>query len=358
MRYGLAGGGTGGHTYPAVAVAERLRERPDAELIYYGTPDGPERTVAEAEGFAFRPVRASPIRSRSPVRIARGLLNLTRGAREARRYLARDAPGAVFATGGYAAAPVGRAAKREGIPLLLFLPDVRPGWAIRSMHGQAQAVACSVPDSLSYLPADRSVVTGYPTRRQFRTASREAGARSFGLDPGRMTLLVTGGSLGAHHINLVIARSLRTLLEQAQIIHIAGRTEETWLVRERERLPGWLRDRYALRAYTEEMALAMAAADLAVTRAGASTLGELPAAGLPAIVIPGEFSDQHENASYLERHGAALTLSGDDVEHLPAEILRLIDNDAARERMALAMRELDRPDAAEQLAQMLEGLAA
>ena len=173
-----------------------------------------------------------------------------------------------------------------------------------------------------------------------------------------MTLLVTGGSLGARHINLVIARSLPALLERAQLIHIAGRAEEPSLARERERLPGWLRDRYALHAYTDEMALAMAAADLAVTRAGASTLGELPAAGLPAIVIPGEFSDQRDNASYLERHGAAITLSGDEVEHLPGEILRLLENDAVRERMALAMRELDRPDAAEQLARMLEGLAA
>ena len=358
MKYGLAGGGTGGHTYPAVAVAERLRERPDVELVYYGTPHGPERAVAAAEGFEFRTVHASPLRSRSPVRVARGLINLARGSREARRWLARDAPGAVFATGGYAAAPIGRAAHREGIPLLLFLPDVRPGWAIRSMRGRAQAVACSVPDSLSYLPADRSVVTGYPTRQQFRTASREAGARSFGLDPARMTLLVTGGSLGARHINLVIARSLPALLERAQLIHIAGRAEEPSLARERERLPGWLRERYALHAYTDEMAMAMAAADLAVTRAGASTLGELPAAGLPAIVIPGEFSDQRDNASYLERHGAAITLSGDEVEHLPGEILRLLENDAVRERMALAMRELDRPDAAEQLARMLEGLAA
>ncbi len=358
MRYGLAGGGTGGHAYPAVAVAEQLRERPDVELIYYGTPDGPERAVAAAEGFAFRPVHASPLRSRSPVRVARGVLNLVRGSREARRWLAQDAPGAVFATGGYAAAPVGRAARREGIPLLLFLPDVRPGWAIRSMRGQAQAVACSVPDSLPYLPADRSVVTGYPTRRQFRTAEREPGARAFGLDPGRTTLLVTGGSLGAHHINLVIAGSLRALLERMQIIHVAGRSEEPWLARERERLPGWLQERYALRAYTDQMALAMAAADLAVTRAGASTLGELPAAGLPAIVIPGEFSDQLDNARYLETRGAALTLAGDDVEQLPNEILRLAGNDAARERMALAMRELDRPDAAERLAQLLEGLAA
>src|SRR5690606_32855766 len=101
------------------------------------------------------------------------------------------------------------------------------------------------------------------------------------------TLLIAGGSLGAHQINRVIADSLRTLLERTQIIHIAGRDEEFWLTRERDRLPAWQQDRYHLHAYTEEMAYAMVAADLAVTRAGASTLGELPVTGLPAIVIPG-----------------------------------------------------------------------
>ena len=362
MRLALAGGGTGGHTYPAVAVAERLRERSDAQVIYYGTPDGPERPVAEGEGFAYRPVRASAVRSRSPWRVGRGLINLVRGSREARRWLAEDEPDALFATGGYAAVPVGRAAHREGVPLLLFLPDVRPGWAVRSLHGKASAVACSVSDSLQYLPGDRAIVTGYPTRMQFREASREAsreeGAKRFGLDPGRATLLVTGGSLGAHHINLVVARGLRELLERAQLIHVAGREEEAWLARERERLPAWQQQRYALRAYTDEMAWAMAAADLAVTRAGASVLGELPVSGLPAIVIPADFSDQRDNADYLERHGASVTLAGADVDRLTGEILRLLEDGEERGRMAAAMRELARPDAAERLAELLEGLAA
>jgi UDP-N-acetylglucosamine--N-acetylmuramyl-(pentapeptide) pyrophosphoryl-undecaprenol N-acetylglucosamine transferase len=358
MKFGLAGGGTGGHTYPAVAVAERLREHDGAELVYYGTPRGPERAVAEAEGFEYRPVRASPVRSRSPWRIARGALNLARGYREALRWLEGDAPSAVFATGGYAAAPVGRAARKCGIPLLVFLPDVRPGWAVRSLQRQATAIACSVSDSLEFLPGAKTVVTGYPVRRQFAEAQREEGARRFGLDPALSTLLVTGGSQGAHHINLVIVGALRRLLEQTQIIHIAGRDEEAWLARERERLPDWQRDRYQLRAYTEEMAWAMAASDLAVTRAGASALGELPAAGLPAIVIPGDFSDQRDNADFLVRHGAALALPSAEIERLEDEVARLIEDDETRGAMAEAMGRLARPDAASKLAAMLVELAA
>ncbi len=358
MRFGIAGGGTGGHTYPAVAVAERLRERDGTELFYYGTPGGPERAIAEAEGFEYRPVRASPVRSRSPWRMAKGTFNLARGYREALHWLELDEPRAVFATGGYAAAPVGRAARRRGIPLLLFLPDVRPGWAVRALQRQATAIACSVPDSLEFLPGAKTVVTGYPVRRQFIEARREDGARCFGLDPALSTLLVTGGSQGAHHINLVIAGALRELLEQTQIIHIAGRDEEAWLARERARLPAWQQDRYQLRAYTDEMACAMAAADLAVTRAGASVLGELPAAGLPAIVIPGDFSDQRDNADFLVRHGAALALTTGEVDRIGDEVLRLIDDAAAREAMAQAMSQLARPEAASKLAEMLVELAA
>ena len=358
MRFGLAGGGTGGHTYPAVAVAERLRERGGAELFYYGTPGGLERDVAAAEGFEYRPVRASPVRSRSPWRIARGALNLARGYGEALRWLDLDEPRAVFATGGYAAAPVGRAARRRGIPLLVFLPDVRPGWAVRSLQRQATAIACSVSDSLEFLPGAKTVVTGYPVRREFLEAQREEGARRFGLDPALSTLLVTGGSQGAHHINLVIAGALRRLLEQTQIIHVAGRDEEAWLARERGRLPEWQRARYQLRAYTEEMAWAMAASDLAVTRAGASALGELPAAGLPAIVIPGDFSDQRDNADFLARHGAAIALASSEVDRIEDEVLRLVRDDAARQAMAQAMARLARPEAASKLADMLVELAA
>ena len=358
MRFGLAGGGTGGHAYPAAAVAERLREHGGTELFYYGTPSGPERAVAEAEGFEYRPVRASPVRSRSPWRMATGALNLARGYREALRWLDLDEPRAVFATGGYAAAPVGRAARRRGIPLLLFLPDVRPGWAVRSLQRQATAIACSVSDSLEYLPDAKTVVTGYPVRRQFAEARREEGARRFGLDPALPTLLVTGGSQGAHHINIVIAGALKRLLERTQIIHIAGRDEEVWLVSERGRLPEWQRKRYRVQAYTEEMAWAMAASNLAVTRAGASALGELPAAGLPAIVIPGDFSDQRDNADFLARHGAALMLASSDIDRIEDEVLRLLGDNAARAAMAQAMSCLARPDAASRLAELLVELAA
>ena len=358
MRFVLTGGGTGGHAYPSVAVAERLRERGDVELLYYGTPGGPERAVAEAEGFEYRAVRAAPVRSRAPWRVARGLVQLARGYRESLRWLDRDEPGAVFATGGYAAAPVGRAARSRGIPLLLFLPDIRPGWAVRALQRRATRIACTAQDSLPYLPSGKAAVTGYPVRRQFAEAGREEGARRFGLDPAVTTLLVTGGSQGARRINLAIAGALDALLDQAQIIHIAGRDDAPRLEREREALTPARRERYRPLAYTEEMAWAMAASDLAVTRAGASTLGELPAARLPAIVVPGDFSDQRANADFLASRGAAVVLDGDAIDGLAGEAARLLTDGERREAMREAMAALARPNAASDLADTLMELAA
>lgn len=358
MKFALAGGGTGGHAYPAIAVAERLREVEGTELVYYGTEKGPERALAEQANIPYRAVPASAVRSRSPIRLATGLARLWSGSRVASRLLAEDRPAALFATGGYAAAPVGRAAQRAGIPLVVFLPDVHPGWAVRFLARYATKVACSVEGSVQSLPADRTVVTGYPVRSQFLNATREEGIARFGLDPSLKTVLVAGGSLGAHQINLAVSGALRTLLEHAQIIHISGVDEEHWLQRERDRLPAWMRARYHLHAYTEEMAYAMRAADLAVTRAGASTLGELPITGLPAIVIPGSFSDQHINADFLAREGAAITLPTLRLDELESMILGLLDDAPRRESMATAMRRLARPDAADALARLLREVAA
>ena len=358
MKFALAGGGTGGHAYPAIAVAERLLEVAGTELVYYGTDHGPERVVAENARIPYRTVPASQVRGRSPIRLATGVARLLSGRRIAGKLLAEDRPAAVFATGGYAAAPVGWAAKRAGIPLVVFLPDVHPGWAVRFLARYASKVACSVDRSTASLPAGRTVVTGYPVRRQFLEATREEGIARFGLDPSLKTLLVAGGSLGAHTINLAIAGALRTLLEKMQIIHVSGVDEEHWLQRERDRLPEALRSRYHLHAYTDELACAMRAADLAVTRAGASTLGELPVAGLPAIVIPGGFSDQHLNADYLAQRGAAITLPTIRLDELESLIVGLFDDGTRRESMATAMRGLARPNAAEDLARLLREVAA
>ncbi|RLT26497.1 MAG: UDP-N-acetylglucosamine--N-acetylmuramyl-(pentapeptide) pyrophosphoryl-undecaprenol N-acetylglucosamine transferase [Chloroflexi bacterium] len=356
MMYALAGGGTGGHAYPSITVGEQLRARGN-DLVYYGSEHGAERSLAEAAAIPYRAIPASQVRG-GPKRMLIGGLNLLRGRYTAIRKLRSDRPAALFATGGYAAAPVGWAAPAARVPLLVFLPDVHPGWAVRFLGKHATKVACSVEGSVASLPAGKAVVTGYPVRDQFVSATRAEGIARFGLDGSLPTLLVTGGSLGARRINAAVAQALPRLLERAQVLHISGRDEGAWLADERARLSDAQRERYHLVPYTEEMAWAMAASDLAITRAGASTLGELPAAGLPAIVIPGGFSDQHFNARYLADRGAAVVLPETELERLEVEASRLLDDTTMRTRMAEAMRGLARPDAAAKLADLMEAIAA
>lgn len=358
MRIGLAGGGTGGHVYPAIAVAARLRAQQaqrgePLELLYYGTATGVEHGIAQAEGIPFRAVPAAQVRVRKPWLMARGLFQLWNGTRTARRMIEQDRPDAIFATGGYAAAPIGRAAKQAGVPLIVFLPDAHPGWAVRFLTRYATTIACAVDAAVPVLPDGKTVVTGYPVRAQFAEATREDGTRAFALDPALPTVLVTGGSLGARAINNAVAAALPAWLGVAQVIHICGPRDQATLAALRDRLTEVERSRYHLQPYTEEMASAMAAADLAVMRAGASTLGELSVTGLPAVVVPGSYSDQSVNAEYLARRGAAVHLPEARIEELESLVLDLLNDATRREAMAQAMRALAKPGAADDLARLI-----
>lgn len=357
MRVALAGGGTGGHVYPALAVAERLRASGDVDLVYYGTSRGLERHLVEAAGIPFRTVPAAQLRVRKPWLLARGLLRLWQGTREARRMLTQDRPSVLFATGGYAAAPIGRAAKQAGVPLIVFLPDAHPGWAVKFLARYATTIACAVDQAVDSFPAGRTVVTGYPLRGQFSTTTPEDGRRAFSLDASLPTVLVTGGSQGARAVNQAVADALPRWLAEAQVIHVCGPSHLAALEERRARLPEEQRARYHLFGYTEEMAPAMAASDLAVMRAGASTLGELAVTGLPAVLVPGTYSDQAVNAEYLAARGGAVHLPESRIDDLSTVVLDLLRDAPRREAMAEAMRALAKPDAAERLATLVRDVA-
>ena len=363
MRLALSGGGTAGHVYPCLAVAAALRERlaqhdEPLALLYLGVRGRVDEQVLAAEGIDFRAVRAGALRVRSPLRFAKGLVDLALGAGQARGHLRRFHPQAVFATGGYASAPVALAARSLKRPLLVYLPDVRPGWAVRMMARLATRVAATTQDSLPYLPRGKAAVSGYPVRPDFLQAAREEGRRRLGIDANARTLLVSGGSLGAHALNQLVADNLPALIDLCQIIHLSGATDFDGLKRRGDLLPEPLRSKYHLHAYLPEMPWAMAAADLALMRAGASTLGELPAAGLPAVLIPGAFSDQAANASYLAGHGAAVVLPESRLAEAVPLVKRLLQDDQRLSAMSQAMRSLAQPDAADRIAGMLMEIAA
>jgi UDP-N-acetylglucosamine--N-acetylmuramyl-(pentapeptide) pyrophosphoryl-undecaprenol N-acetylglucosamine transferase len=359
----VCGGGTGGHVYPALAVIEALRVAgADANpVLYVGAPGSAEERLSAREGLPFAPVASGQMRGRNPLIVARSLARASRGVGQARRIIASFRPDVVFSTGGYASAPVLIAARWAGCPALVFLPDIEPGITIKLLSRLTQRVAVSFDDAARYFPAGKVVVTGYPVRRAVRDMTRAAGRSALGLPPDGLIVLAFGGSQGARSINRAVAGAASRWAALAHIIHITGERDYDWAMQQRAGLPAEVQSRYHVFAYLHnEMPAALAAADLAVARAGASTLGEFPAAGLPSILVPYPYSGQHQyaNARFMQRVGAALLLEDSALSsQLAGAVEALLTDAGRRQAMASATRALARPTAAEALAAELRRLA-
>ncbi len=361
----FAGGGTGGHVYPGLAVAgaleAQLHQQGDAlEMLYIGVRGRADEKIIGTAGRAFRAVSAGQLRVGSPLTFAGNLLELARGILQARSILRSFAPRVVFATGGYASVPVGVAARLQRIPLVVFLPDVTPGWAVRLLSRLATKVTTTSERALDYLPRHKTAVVGYPVRPDFWSIDRPSARAKFGFEADAKVLLITSGSLGARSINDAVLASLPGLTDVCDALHVTGAADEPRARERCARLTPEQQARYHVYSYIDDMPAVMIAADLVVSRAGASTLGELPAAGLPAILVPGEYEgwSQAPNAEYLQSKGAAVVLTNAELASLGSSVRELLADEARLRRMADAMRSLARPDAARDLAQILKEEAA
>ncbi len=358
-----------------------------APIVYVGSMDGMEQgIVARESGLPYRAVPTAALRGRNPLSMLRSGATLAAGVAAARALLHELRPTAILGTGGYVCVPLFLAARLLAIPTLVYLPDVVPGLAVRFLAQVATGVACSVEDSRPYFErglkgwtaggalSAAPVVTGYPVRAALFSQDRARCRARFGLHEDLPVLLVYGGSRGARSINRAVQALLPRLLEIAQIVHVCGREgDEVWLRATVETLAEPLQARYRLFPYlesTEEgagptMTAALGAADLALCRSGASTLGELPALGLPAVLVPYPYVHQDENADYLARHGAAVKVGNDAMVGAgdPYEgplfrwVYRLLQSHPhEREEMAQRSKALARPDAAHRLAEALRNL--
>ncbi|HID65248.1 MAG TPA: undecaprenyldiphospho-muramoylpentapeptide beta-N-acetylglucosaminyltransferase [Anaerolineae bacterium] len=364
----ISGGGTGGHVYPALAVVEAL-EPGEGEIRYLGSAPSIEAELVARAGLPFVSISAAPIRGRAPWTVVRNLIQTLAGVRQALREIEGFGPEAIFVTGGYVSVPVVVAGWLRRVPILIYLPDIEPGLAVRVLSRLARRVAVSVEESQRYFPAPKTAVTGYPVRSELlarigesanQRISKGEARRALGLEGGLKTLLVYGGSRGARSINLALSKVLDRLLDVCQIVHICGRLDAHWVEGRRAELPVRRRARYRPYAYLhEEMPLALAAADLVVARAGAATLGELPALGLPSILVPYPYAGRHQelNADYLVSHGAAVKIDNADLEKkLLPTVLWLLSNEELLIQMGERARRLARPEAARRIADELREL--
>ena len=367
MRIWIGGGGTGGHVYPGLAVIEALSARdtavcePAPEIMYVGSEGGVERELAERAGIRFVAVSSGGLHGMSPWRAALNLAKLIRGWGEAYHLGRRERPAAAFVTGGYASVPVALAARSLGVPVMVYLPDIEPGLAVRFIARIATRIAVTVEDSAKDFPAEKVVVSGYPVRAEFRGLDAGNSRAALGLQPEGPVVLVLGGSRGCHSINRALDSVLEDMLEIAQFVHVTGTADWQWVSGRRSLLSPEKRARYHAFPYLhEEMGPALAAADLVVSRAGASTLGELPAFGLPAVLVPYPHAWRYQrvNADWLVDRGAAVRLDDERLaEELGPTISDLLQNRAALAEMAQRMAALARSDAAVQLAASLCALA-
>ena len=368
MRLLISGGGTGGHVYPALAVVEALtadrRPRTTDAIRWIGSEGGVEQALVMRAGLSVEAIPAGGLHGMSPVTVARNLVRLARGLARSYRIVADWTPDVLFVTGGFVTAPVALACWLRRVPILVYLPDIEPGWAIKFLSVLATRIAVTAEASRRFLPARKVVVTGYPVRQELvRARANKAEAQAhFGLDPARKTILVSGGSKGAQTLNRALSKVLDQVLARWQVIHISGAQDAEETQARREQLSDERKAHYKLSSYlhSEEMGLAFAAADVIVSRAGASILGEYPLMGLPAILVPYQFAWRYQkiNADYMTEQGAAVRLEARDLDQFLWPTLEgLLSDEARLAAMRQSALRLARPDAAIGLASQLQMLA-
>ncbi|MGB8580495.1 MAG: undecaprenyldiphospho-muramoylpentapeptide beta-N-acetylglucosaminyltransferase [Candidatus Sulfotelmatobacter sp.] len=356
MRAILAGGGTGGHVIPALAIANELKKRYAAEMLFIGTARGIENRLVPAAGYPLQLVRVGALKNVSLMTRAKTAFDLPRAVWSAARILNEFAPDVVIGVGGYASGPAMLAAVMKHIPTLAFEPNVVPGFANRVVARFVSGAAVHFAETAKYFR--HAEVTGVPVRQAFFEISPKRG--------GTPTLLVFGGSQGAHAINEAMIRCLPELHRQAPgicIIHQTGeRDYHDALAAYRRFDPSGSGESVQVFKFIEDMPLAFARADLLVCRSGASTVAEITAAGKPAIFVPfPRAADDHQrvNAEALARDGAAVVVEESKLEGVwLAETISALLGDARRLHiMSEAARGLSHPNAARDIAALAARVA-
>jgi len=351
MRAILAGGGTGGHVIPALAIANQLKKSYDAEVLFIGTARGIENRLVPAAGFPLQLVRVGALKNVSLTTRLKTAFDLPRAVWDAARMLNQFAPDVVIGVGGYASGPAMLAAVVKHIPTLAFEPNVVPGFANRMVARLVSGAAVHFEETAEYFR--HAEVTGVPVRQAFFEIAPKRG--------GTPTVLVFGGSQGAHAINDAMMRCLPVLQREAPGIYIIHQTGERDY---NDALAAYASfgESAAVFKFIEDMPAAFARADLVVCRSGASTVAEIAAAGKPAVFVPfPRAADDHQrvNAEALERHGAAVVVEESKLEGvwLAETIAALLQDPQRLERMSQAARELAHPNAARDIAKMAARVA-
>jgi UDP-N-acetylglucosamine--N-acetylmuramyl-(pentapeptide) pyrophosphoryl-undecaprenol N-acetylglucosamine transferase len=333
IKIAFSGGGTGGHIYPGLAVAEILQRMADCRIFWIGSESGMDRSIVEHAGLEFFGIPAGKLRRYASLKNLPDFFKVVMGVFAARGILKREKPALLFSKGGFVSVPPCVAAASLNIPVFTHESDYSPGLATRLNIRFADTIFTAFSETALFLPPrvrSRIKTVGNPIRREFRAADPQRGRAFLGLETGERLLLVLGGSLGARQLNELVRGCLGELTSRYTVVHQTGPNAK-WDI------PGTLRYRpYPF--IRDELPHIIAAAELVVCRSGAGTVWECAALGRPMILIPlsgsGTRGDQVENARCLEKAGAAAALFGEVTPGLLAETVEALAGDAGK-RQAL-----------------------
>lgn len=350
----IAGGGTGGHVFPGLAIARALGKLADVDVVFAGTPRGLEARVIPEAGYALELLDVSPMKGGGAERAIKGALVAAKATRRAREIIRRLGPSAVLSVGGYAAGPAALAGVAQRVPLAVLEPNSTLGLANRILAPFAKRAYLAWPETARHFRGDKSRLYGVPLRPGF-TPIPYVPTR------GPKRILVLGGSQGAQALNEVLPKALRRARETSGIdftvVHQAGRDREAAVRAAYADLAG-----IEVVPFLDDIAERMTMADLVIGRSGAATVAEISAIGRAGLFVPfPHAADDHQakNALSLEAVGGGICIrqEGADEERLAREVALLLADDERRQRMADAAREHGRPHAAEEIAKDLLALA-
>ncbi|MGB9780004.1 undecaprenyldiphospho-muramoylpentapeptide beta-N-acetylglucosaminyltransferase [Caldanaerobacter sp.] len=362
MRYLIAGGGTGGHIYPAVAIAkEILKNEKDAEILFVGTKKGLEVDLVPREGFRLVTIEVQGFRRKLSFDTLKTVYKAFSGFNQAMKILREFKPHVVIGTGGYVCGPVLMAAILKRIPTLIHEQNVFPGLTNKILSPFVDVVAVSFEDSVKYFKrAKKVIVTGNPIREEILGVNREEARKILGFSMFKPLVVSVGGSRGAEKINSTMVELLRNKRD-FQVLIITGSANYEKVMKKIEKEGIVLDDSTKIIPYSHEMHFVYAAADLLVCRAGAITLSEITAIGVPAILVPSPYvanNHQEYNARLLEKEGAAQVILEKDlnVQELSRRIEQLLKDPALLEEMSKRSKRLGRIEAARQIYQLVKSL--
>ncbi|HLV10363.1 MAG TPA: undecaprenyldiphospho-muramoylpentapeptide beta-N-acetylglucosaminyltransferase [Halanaerobiales bacterium] len=361
----ISGGGTGGHIYPALAVARQLIEK-GWEILYVGSETGLEKKIVSDEGFNFREICVAPLPRGFSIRIFNTGFKTVLGLLQSIRIINEYQPELVLGTGGFVAGPVVLAASLRGVPTIIHEQNVYPGLTNKLLSYFVDKIALNFAEADKYFPvkaAKKMVTSGNPVREIILNTTKEEGLRKFGFNSRTRTLLVFGGSQGSKSINSAMLElyDYYQHSRDIQIIHLTGDKNFKFILKELEKKGIDLSQNrnYKIMPYLSEIQLAYAVADLVIYRAGATGIAEITARGIPAILIPYPYSaegHQEYNARTLEMHGAAFMISDKKLNGklLIKKVEELINDKEKLKKMAIKSKKLGKPDATQKLVELIE----